>query len=41
MKKKTYTPPEIKSLPAREVVEQLGVAIAGTYGAMLNLGYGD
>lgn len=38
---KTYTKPEIQTLSARQVIESLGVAHAGTYQAIENIGMGD
>jgi hypothetical protein len=39
--KPAYTKPEVRTLSARQVVDSLGVAHAGTYQAILNQGYGD
>jgi hypothetical protein len=39
--KKPYCRPSIETLGSRQVIEAMGVAHAGTYGAIENIGFGD
>ncbi|HKQ61401.1 MAG TPA: hypothetical protein VJS92_08910 [Candidatus Polarisedimenticolaceae bacterium] len=39
--KPAYAKPEVRSVPSGQLIESLGVAIAGTYHAGQNFGMGD
>lgn len=39
--KRPYCTPSVATLSSRQVIEALGVAHAGTYQAIANIGFGD